>query len=71
MRLLNPDTTSEDMDGCDRLWDDDSVDVLIQLRPATAVDHEAIRPNYVPDGEIFGRLSKTVFLEAARNLGLS
>ncbi|MGH3765991.1 MAG: hypothetical protein ACRDS0_15360 [Pseudonocardiaceae bacterium] len=71
MRLLTPDTSSEGYDGCDRIWDEDSDDVLIQLRPASAVDHSAIQPNYVPDGEILGRVSKTVLLEAARNLGLA
>jgi hypothetical protein len=71
MRLLNPDTSSEDLDGCDRLWDDDSDDVLIQHRPATAIDHHAILPNYVPDGEILGRASKAALLEAARGLGLA
>lgn len=71
MRLLNPDTSSDGWQGCDRAWDDDTVDVLIQFRPASADDHDAIRPNYVPDGEILGRVSKAVFLEAARNLGLT
>lgn len=71
MRLLNPDTSSQGHDGCDRLWDEDSNDVLVQLRPATAADHCAILPNYVPDGEILGRVSKAVLLEAARNLALS
>ncbi len=45
--------------------------MLTQLRPASAADHEAIKPNYVPDHEIFGRVSKAAFLEAARNLGLT
>lgn len=71
MRLLNPDTSSKGFDGCDRLWDEDSDDVLVQLRPASAADHSAILPNYVPDGEILGRVSKGVLLEAARNLGLA
>lgn len=71
MRLLNPDTSSDDLQGCDRLWDEDSDDVMVQLRPASAADHSAILPNYVPDGEILGRVSKVVLLEAARNLGLS
>jgi len=71
MRLLNPDTSSKRYDGCDRLWDENGDDVLIQLRPASAADHRAIHPNYVPDGEILGRVSKAVLLEAARNLGLS
>jgi hypothetical protein len=71
MRLLNPDTSSEDLDGCDRLWDDDSEDVLIQHRPATAADHRAILPNYVLNGEILGRVSKAALLEAARSLGLA
>ena len=69
MRLLNPDTSSDDWQGCDRAWDDGTVDVLIQLRPASAADHEAIRPNYVPEREILGRISKAVLLESARNLG--
>jgi hypothetical protein len=46
MRLLNPDTSSDDYQGCDRFWDEDSEDVLIQLRPASAADHRAIQPNY-------------------------
>ncbi len=71
MRLLNPDTASKGLDGCDRLWEDDSDDVLIQLRPARSDDHNAIRPNYVPEGEILGRMSKAVLLESAPNLGLS
>jgi hypothetical protein len=58
MRLLNPDTSSEGYDGCDRLWDEDSDDVLVQLRPASAADHSAILPNYVPAEEILGRVSK-------------
>lgn len=71
MRILNPDTTSDGMSGCDRLFDDGGPDVLIQLRPADPADHEAIKPNYVPEHEIFGRCSKDAFLEAARNLGLA
>ncbi|MGH3828846.1 MAG: hypothetical protein ACRDRS_00110 [Pseudonocardiaceae bacterium] len=69
MRLLNPDTSSKGMDGCDRLWDEGE-DVMVQLRPATTADHRSILPNYVPEGEILGRVSKTALLEAARNLGL-
>jgi len=69
MRLLNPDTSSHSAEGCDRLWDDGTDDVLIQHRPAAASDHQAILPNYVPDGEILGRVSKVALLEAARNLG--
>jgi hypothetical protein len=45
--------------------------VLIQHRPATVDDHQAILPNYVPDGEILGRVSKVALLEAARSLGLT
>lgn len=71
MRVLNPDSSSEGEQGCDRLFDDGGDDVLIQHRPASDADHEAIKPNYVPDHEIFGRLSKVAFLEAARNLGLT
>jgi hypothetical protein len=71
MRLLNPDSSSKGLDGCDRLWDEDSDDVLVQLRLASVADHSAILPNYVPDGEILGRVSKAVLLEAARNLGLA
>lgn len=71
MRLLNPDTSSDTVQGCDRLWDEDSDDVLIQLRPASAADHGAIQPNYVPDGEILGRVSKAALLEAARSLGMA
>jgi hypothetical protein len=71
MRLLNPDTSSDTVQGCDRLWDEDGDDVLVQLRPATGADHSAIRPNYVPDGEILGRVSKAALLEAARSLRLA
>ncbi len=71
MRLLNPNTSSEGLNGCDRLWDEDSNDVVVQLRPASAADHSAILPNYVPDGEILARVSKAALLEAARNLGLA
>lgn len=70
MRLLNPETSSEGLDGCDRLWADGE-DVLVQHRPASATDHRAILPNYVPDGEILGRVSKAALLEAARNLRLT
>lgn len=70
MRLLNPDSSSKGYDGCDRLWDFDN-DILIQHRPASAADHQVILPNYVPDGEILGRVSKVAFLEAARSLGLT
>ena len=71
MRLLNPDSSSHTAQGCDRLWDDDSGDVLVQHRPAGAADHQAILPNYVPEGEILGRVSKGALLEAARSLGLA
>lgn len=70
MRLLNPESSSEGLDGCDRLWDDGD-DVMVQLRPASATDHRAILPNYVPEGEILGRVSKVALLEGARNLGLT
>lgn len=70
MRLLNPDTSSDTVQGCDRLWDEGE-DVMVQLRPASATDHRAILPNYVPEGEILGRVSKAALLEAARNLGLT
>lgn len=70
MRLLNPDTSSGTAEGCDRLWDDGE-DVMVQLRPAAAADHRTILPNYVPDGEILGRVSKVALLEAARGLGLA
>ncbi|HEU0086462.1 MAG TPA: hypothetical protein VFQ77_02215 [Pseudonocardiaceae bacterium] len=44
---------------------------MVQLRPASGADHRAILPNYVPEGEILGRVSKVALLEAARNLGLT
>ena len=69
MRVLAKDGNSEETDGCDRVFDGGD-DVLVQLRPASAADHDAIAPNYVPDGEILGRVSKAVFLDAARALGL-
>ncbi len=53
MRLLNTDTSSGTLQGCDRLFDAGG-DVLVQLRPASAADHRAIAPNYVPEGEILG-----------------
>lgn len=70
MRVLNPGTSSDGDDGCDRLFDPQDDDVLVQLRPASAADHEAIKPSYVPGHEIFGRVSKAALLEAARNLRL-
>jgi hypothetical protein len=69
MRVLATDPNSEDLEGCDRVFDADGEDVLLQLRPAGVADHQAIRPNFVPDGEILGRMSKAVFLEAAKALG--
>ena len=69
MRLLNVNTNSDSRQGCDRLWEDGE-DVLVQLRPAGAADHAAIAPNYVPDGEILGRISRAALLDAARGLGL-
>jgi hypothetical protein len=70
MRVLATDPNSHDDDGCDRVFDPAGEDVLLQLRPASAADHQAIGPNFVPEGEILGRMSKVVFLEAARALGL-
>jgi hypothetical protein len=69
MRVLATDPNSKDYDGCDRVFEADGEDILLQLRPATAADHLAISPNFVPEGEILGRMSKAVFLEAARALG--
>lgn len=71
MRILNVNTDSKSHEGCDRLFDDGDDDVLVQLRPAAAADHLAIAPSYVPEGEIMGRLSKAVLLDAARSLGLA
>ncbi len=69
MRLLNPTTDSKTLEGCDRLWEEEGGDdVLVQLRPATAADHRALLPNYVPDGEILGRVSKAALREAVREL---
>ncbi|MPZ67472.1 MAG: hypothetical protein GEU83_18915 [Pseudonocardiaceae bacterium] len=68
MRLLNPTTDSKTLEGCDRLWEEDGDDVLVQLRPVTAADHRALLPNYVPDGEILGRVSKAALREAVRGL---
>jgi hypothetical protein len=70
MRVLAKDPESKRDDGCDRVFDADGEDVLLQLRPATAADHQAISPNFVPEGEILGRMSRAVFLDAARALGL-
>jgi hypothetical protein len=70
MHLLNPGTDSGTLQGCDRLFDADE-DVLIQLRPATRADHDAIALCYVPDGEILGRISKAALIEAVRTLGLA
>jgi hypothetical protein len=70
VRVLAKDPTSEETDGCDRFFDGGDDDILVQLRPASAADHDAIAPNYVPDGEILGRVSKAVLLDAARALGL-
>lgn len=69
MRVLAVAGGSEEEFGCDRLFDAGD-DVLVQLRPATSADHEAMAPNYVPEGEILGRVAKTVLLDAARSLGL-
>jgi len=69
MRVLAVDPNSEGKSGCDRLFDAGD-EVLIQLRPASAADHHDIAPNYVPEGEMLGRLSKAVLLDAARALGL-
>ncbi len=33
-------------------------------------DPHSIAPNYVPEGEVLGRVSQAMFLEAARELGL-
>lgn len=71
MRILSVHAGSDGDQGCDRLFDDGGEDVLVQLRPATAADHEAIAPSYVPEGEFMGRLSKAVLLDAARSLGLA
>ena len=70
MRLLNPGTDSGTLQGCDRLFDAGE-DLLVQLRPATRADHEAIAPRYVPEGEILGRISRAALLEAVRTLGLA
>lgn len=70
MRVLAKDGDSEFEGGCDRVFDADEVDVLVQLRSAGSADHKAITPNHVPNGEILGRISKAVFLEAAHTLGL-
>ena len=70
MRVLAKDGNSNYDSGCDRIFDPEGPDILIQLRPAGPDDHGAIAPNYVPDGEILGRMSRTVFLDAARALGL-
>jgi len=69
MRVLAVDGNPEGASGCDRLFDAGD-DVLVQLRPARPGDHEAITPNFVPDGEFLGRISKSVLLDAARALGL-
>jgi hypothetical protein len=70
MHVLATDPNSNGLQGCDRAFDTDGDDVLLQIRPAGAADHQAISPNFVPEGEILGRMSKAVFLEAARALGL-
>lgn len=67
MRELARDPGSKELEGCDRVFDAGE-DVLVQLWPASPADHRAIAPNFVPDGEIFGRVSKEVFLNAARVL---
>lgn len=70
MRVLAKDINSDYQSGCDRIFDPDGPDILVQLRPATPNDHHAIAPDYVPSGEVLGRISRTVFLDAARSLGL-
>lgn len=69
MRVLAVDPNSVGTQGCDRIFDAGD-EILAQLRPASAADHQDIVPNYVPEGEILGRLSKAVLLDAARALGL-
>lgn len=69
MRVLAVDPNSNGPQGCDRIFDAGD-DVLVQLRPAAPADHQGIAPNYVPEGELLGRLSKPVLLAAARTLGL-
>jgi hypothetical protein len=70
MRVLAKAGESKDENGCDRILDPDGPDLLIQLRPAASADHIAMSPNCVPEGEILGRISREVFLDAARQLGL-
>jgi hypothetical protein len=70
MKVLNPNTGSGTLQGCDRLFDAGD-DVLVQLRSATQADHDAIAPCYVPEGEILGRISKAALIEAVRTLELA
>jgi hypothetical protein len=71
MRVLAKAEDSNGKHGCDRVIDPEGgPDVLVQLRPAASADHIAMAPNCVPEGEILGRISRDVFLEAARALGL-
>jgi hypothetical protein len=72
MRVLAKAGDSTDTYGCDRFIDpeDGGPDVLVQLRPAGSADHVAIAPYAVPPGEILGRMSREVIIEAARAMGM-
>jgi hypothetical protein len=71
MRVLSKAGGSDEDDGCDRILDPGGgPDILVQLRPAGSADHAAMAPLYVPGGEILGRISREVLLDAARAMGL-
>jgi hypothetical protein len=72
MRVLAKAGESNNDFGCDRIIDLETgeVDLLVQLRPAGSADHIAMAPCAVPGGEILGRMSRDVIIEAARALGM-
>jgi hypothetical protein len=72
MRVVAKAGDSTDTFGCDRIIDpeDGGLDVLIQIRPAGSADHVAIAPYAVPQGEILGRMSREVIIEAALSMGM-
>jgi hypothetical protein len=55
---------SGSLEGCVRVWVDGD-DVLVQ---AHQKDPARIGPYSIPDGEVLGRMPRTVFIQAARRL---
>ncbi|MGH8897336.1 MAG: hypothetical protein ACRDZ4_10025 [Egibacteraceae bacterium] len=55
---------SGSLEGCVRVWVEGD-DVLVQVYRE---DPARIAPCSIPDGEVFGRMPRAVFMEAARKL---